>query len=235
MHVHVPSGFFRKQLQASSRMNIVWIRISHSPARNQFVIMEVYNGGYFETTASIDLTFVFSLLYAYAYDWGWDMLEIRRATITDLPAITEIYNDAILKTVATFDTETKTVEDRKAWLEHHGAKYPVLVAVEDGIIKGWASLTPWSDRCAYSGTVENSVYVKADCRGNGIGKKLLEVLLDEGQKAGFHTVIARIAETNDISIHLHELFGFKVIGVMEEVGVKFDKLLDVYMMQKIYR
>ena len=74
------------------------------------------------------------------------MLEIRRATVADLPAITEIYNDAILKTVATFDTETKTIEDQKAWLEHHGEKYPVLVAVEDSVIKGWASLSPWSDR-----------------------------------------------------------------------------------------
>ena len=77
---------------------------------------------------------------------GLYMLEIRRATGADLPAITEIYNDAIQKTVATFDTETKTVEDRRAWLEHHGTKYPVLVAVEDGVIKGWASLSPWSDR-----------------------------------------------------------------------------------------
>ena len=163
------------------------------------------------------------------------MLEIRRATVDDLPAITEIYNDAILKTVATFDTETKTIEDRRAWFEHHGAKYPIIIAVENGVIKGWASLTAWSDRCAYSGTVENSVYVKEEYRCHGIGKKLLGVLMEEGRKAGFHTVIARIAETNDVSIRLHEKAGFKTIGVMEEVGVKFGKLLDVYMMQKIYR
>jgi phosphinothricin acetyltransferase len=163
------------------------------------------------------------------------MLEIRQATTGDLPAITEIYNDAILKTVATFDTETKTIDDRRAWLEHHGVKYPVLVAVENGVVKGWASLTPWSDRCAYSGTVENSVYVREECRGYGIGKKLLDVLMEEGRKAGFHTVIARIAETNDVSIRLHEKAGFKIIGVMEEVGVKFGKLLDVNIMQKIYR
>jgi phosphinothricin acetyltransferase len=163
------------------------------------------------------------------------MLEIRRATADDLPEITEIYNDAILKTVATFDTETKTIEDRRAWLEHHGSKYPVLVAVEDGVVKGWASLTPWSERLAYAGTVENSVYVKEEFRCHGIGKALLDVLMEEGKKAGFHTVIARIAETNDVSIRLHEKAEFKTIGVMEEVGVKFGKLLDVYMMQKIYR
>lgn len=163
------------------------------------------------------------------------MLEIRRATVDDLPAITEIYNDAILKTVAIFDTETKTLEDRRAWFKLHGAKYPVLVAIEDGVIQGWASLTAWSDRCAYAGTVENSVYVKEEYRCHGVGKKLLDVLMEKGQKAGFHTVIARIAETNDVSIRLHEKAGFKIIGVMEEVGVKFGKLLDVYMMQKMYR
>jgi L-amino acid N-acyltransferase len=163
------------------------------------------------------------------------MIGIRRATAGDLPAITEIYNDAILKTVATFDTETKTIEDRRAWLEHHGMKYPVIVAVEGGVVKGWASLTPWSDRLAYAGTVEDSVYVKEECRCHGIGKTLLDALMEEGQKAGFHTVIARIAETNDVSIRLHEKAGFKIIGVMVEVGVKFGNLLDVNIMQKIYR
>jgi L-amino acid N-acyltransferase len=163
------------------------------------------------------------------------MLEIRRAVAADLPAITAIYNDAILKTVATFDTETKTLEDRKAWFEDHGVKYPVLAVLEDGITIGWGSLSPWSDRCAYAGTVEDSVYIREDRRGLGIGKKLIHTLLQEGHRSGFHTVIARIAETNDVSVHLHELYGFKTIGVMEEVGVKFGKLLDVYMMQKVYR
>jgi L-amino acid N-acyltransferase YncA len=163
------------------------------------------------------------------------MLEIRRAVPEDIPGITEIYNDAILKTVATFDTETKTIEDRRVWLEHHGTRYPVLVASENGFIVGWASLSPWSDRCAYDGTTEDSVYVGESARGRGIGKKLLETLLEAGQKAGFHTVIARIAETNDVSLRLHEKAGFRHIGVMEEVGVKFGLLLDVYLMQKIYR
>lgn len=162
------------------------------------------------------------------------MIEIRRATVDDVPAIREIYNDAVLKTVATFDTETKTLEDRRAWFEHHGTKYPVLVVVEDGVVIGWASITPWSDRIAYAGTVEDSVYIAESRRGRGIGKKLLKEIIDAGQKAGFHTVIARIANENQISVHIHEQVGFKSIGIMKECGRKFGRLLDVNMMQKIY-
>jgi phosphinothricin acetyltransferase len=163
------------------------------------------------------------------------MFEIRYASLFDIPAITEIYNDAVLNTVASFDTEVKTIDDRTAWFENHDKKYPVLVAISDNILIGWASLSPWSDRLAYSRTVEDSVYVRKSIQGRGIGKKLLERLLEEGSKAGFHTVIARIVEKNGVSIHLHDLYGFKTIGVMKEVGTKFGRLLDVYIMQKIYK
>lgn len=162
------------------------------------------------------------------------MVNIRSASVTDIPAITDIYNEAVLKTTASFDTEAKTVEDRKTWFKSHHPRYPVLVAVEDGIIVGWASLSPWSTRLAYVGTVEDSVYVRESSQGNGIGKQLLEEILEQGLKAGFHTVIARIADSNIVSIHLHEVFNFKKIGIMKEVGFKFGKRLDVYLMQKIF-
>ena len=162
------------------------------------------------------------------------MLTIRKATLPDLGAITEIYNEAILKTVATFDTQTKTPEEQKSWFVEHGSKYPMLVAEQDGLIIGWASLSMWSDRCAYSDTAEISFYIKEGHQGKGIGKKLLEAIIQEGQKAGLHTVIARITEGNEASIHLCESVGFEHIGIMKEVGQKFGKLLDVYLMQKIY-
>jgi len=162
------------------------------------------------------------------------MLTIRQATLNDLDAITEIYNDAILKTVATFDTEPKTLEEQKSWFASHGPKYPILVAEQDGTIVGWASLSMWSDRCAYSDTAEISLYVEETHRGKGIGKKLLEAILQEGKKAGLHTVIARITAGNDISIRLAQSAGFEHIGVMKEVGRKFGKLLDVHLLQKIY-
>ena len=73
-------------------------------------------------------------------------MNIRRATLKDLPGITEIYNDAILKTTATFDTEPKTIEEQRVWFEHHDECFPVIVAVENGVVLGWASLSRWSDR-----------------------------------------------------------------------------------------
>jgi phosphinothricin acetyltransferase len=162
-------------------------------------------------------------------------LIIRRALIKDLKAITDIYNEAILTTDATFDTEPKTVAEQKAWFGDHGKKNPILVAVIDGTICGWASLSKWSTRCAYADTAEISVYVKQEHHGHGIGKHLMKDILNEGEKAGLHTVISRITDGNSVSIHLHEELGFQHIGVMKEVGKKFDRTLDVCMMQKIYR
>lgn len=162
------------------------------------------------------------------------MITIRRAVIKDLAAVTEIYNEAILKTVATFDTNPKTVEDQKPWSKSHDSKHPILVAEQDGIVVGWASLTKWSDRCAYSDTAELSIYVKEKHRGKGIGAKLMKEIINEGKKTGLHTVIARIAGPNEASIRLHESAGFKHIGTMREVGRKFGELLDVQLMQKIY-
>lgn len=161
------------------------------------------------------------------------MLTIRPAVLTDLDGITEIYNNAILETVATFDTEPKTRREQEAWFAEHGAREPVLVAEEDDIIVGWASLSQWSDRCAYKDTAESSLYVRKECRGRGIGKKLGQAIVDAGKLSGLHTVIARIAEGNEISVHVFESAGFEHVGVMKEVGLKFGRRLDVYMLQKI--
>ena len=162
------------------------------------------------------------------------MLTIRQATREDLDAITEIYNEAILKTVATFDTEPKTLEEQENWFATHAPKYPILVAEQDGYIVGWASMSMWSDRCAYTDTAESSLYVKEEHQGKGIGRKLAEAIIQEGQKAGLHTVIARITEGNEVSIRLAESAGFEHVGIMKEVGRKFGKLLDVHLMQKVY-
>jgi phosphinothricin acetyltransferase len=160
--------------------------------------------------------------------------DIRKAVLTDVPAITEIYNEAILTTSATFDTEPKTVIDRKKWFKAHGPRNPVIVAEIDGNVIGWASLSEWSTRCAYADTVELSLYIKETFRNRGIGKLLMQAVLGEGKKAGLHTVISRITGGNDVSINLHHQFDFKDIGVMKEVGNKFGTLLDVYMLQKMY-
>jgi L-amino acid N-acyltransferase len=161
-------------------------------------------------------------------------VEIRKAVYTDVPAITGIYNEAILTTTATFDKEPKTTASQRKWFKAHGPKNPIVVAVEGGKVVGWASLSAYSDRCAYAGTAEISVYVKESFRNQGVGKKLMQAVLDAGKKAGLHTVISRIAGGNNVSIDLHHQFGFTDIGVMKEVGSKFGQLLDVYLLQKMY-
>jgi L-amino acid N-acyltransferase YncA len=162
------------------------------------------------------------------------MINIRQATPADLEQITEIYNDAIEKTTATFDTQPKTLEEQQAWYSAHDARHPILIAEEDGLVLAWASLSQWSDRCAYSDTAEISLYVRAEQRRKGIGKALMRAIIREGKTVGLHTVIARIAGSNKISVDLCRSLGFKYIGTMEEVGKKFGNLLDVHLMQLIY-
>ena len=161
------------------------------------------------------------------------MVMIRRATIQDLRAITEIYNEAVLHTTATFDTVTKTVEEQRGWYDKHSDKYPVLVAEEDKNVIGWASMSQYSDRCAYAATAEASIYIKEGRQGKGLGKMLAEANIKSGKAAGLHTVILRIAEGNQASLKLAESLGFQHVGVMKEVGEKVGKLLDVYIMQLI--
>jgi L-amino acid N-acyltransferase len=162
-------------------------------------------------------------------------VKIRKAVSTDLPEITEIYNEAILTTNATFDSEPKTVAQQEIWFSGHNRKHPVLVAENHTGVIGWASLSEWSTRCAYADTAEISIYIKEAFRGQGIGKQLMREVMKAGKKCGLHTVLSRITDDNQASIHLHELAGFENIGVMKEVGFKFNRLLDVRLMQYIYR
>jgi L-amino acid N-acyltransferase YncA len=163
------------------------------------------------------------------------MLKIRTATKKDLSAITEIYNDAVLNTTATFDTESKTIPQQGIWFNKHTGKFTIIVAVENDIVVGWASLSPWSDRCAYATTADIAVYIKKDFRGKGIGKKLIEELLKKGTENGLHTAIAKICEENVASLNLFKKLGFKHIGTMKEVGYKFERKLDVHLMQIIFK
>ncbi|MES2690457.1 MAG: N-acetyltransferase family protein [Bacteroidota bacterium] len=156
---------------------------------------------------------------------------IQKATVHHLPSITAIYNHAIEHSVATFDTELKTIDDRKTWLDEHGDNYPVLVALINDEVAGWASLSKWSPRAAYNGTVEISIYFAAQSQGKGYGNGLMKALLEAGKKAGLHTIIARISEGNEVSIYLHKKYGFVPTGTLKEVGYKFNRYVDVHMMQ----
>lgn len=163
------------------------------------------------------------------------MAKIRRAVMDDLPSITEIYNEAVSTTTATFDTQPKTVAERTDWFQAHGERHPLLVAEKNGAVVGWASLSAWSPRRAYDDTAEISLYVLASQRGQGIGGQLMAEILKAGQQAGLHTILARVTEGNAASVRLHRAAGFELVGIMQEVGFKFDRRLDVHLMQLLYK
>ena len=162
-----------------------------------------------------------------------ELYTILPATEQHLQGITSIYNEAILHTVATFDTEPKTSEDRRIWLRQHNSKYPVHVALLNEEVVGWASLSRWSERSAYDNTAEISVYIAPAHQRKGLGKQLMISVVEQGAANGLHTILSRITEGNHISIQLHEQLGFTTVGVLKEVGSKFGRLLDVTMMQKM--
>jgi phosphinothricin acetyltransferase len=160
-----------------------------------------------------------------------DSVLIRLARETDVEAITGIYNEAVLTTTATFDTEPKSHADRLEWFRSHDDRHPVLVAECAGAVVGWSTLTQWSDRRAYDQTAETSFYVKSEFRGRGIGRKLKEATIAEARRLGYHTLLARVAEGSEASLHLNRSVGFELIGTMKEVGRKFGRLLDVHILQ----
>lgn len=159
---------------------------------------------------------------------------IRRAEVKDLKRITEIYNQAVLKTVATFDIEPKTVASRLEWFNNHDDRYPILVAVLHDEVIAWVSLSFWSEKYAYNKTSELSIYVDEKNRGNGIGDKLMNAIIEHAAKVDCHTIISRIAGGNNTSIYLHQKYGFELIGIMKEAGYKFNRYIDVHMYQLLF-
>jgi len=160
-------------------------------------------------------------------------IEIRPAGLPDVDAIAEIYNEAILTTTATFDVEPKTRAERLDWFRSHDERHPILVALVGGRVVGWASLSPYSDRSAYDDTAETSFYVKSVIRGQGVGRKLKSATIAEARRLRFHTLLARVAEGSEESLHLNSSFGFVHAGTLKEVGRKFGRLLDVHLLQLI--
>ena len=150
----------------------------------------------------------------------------------DAEAIRSIYNHEVLGSTATFDLVARTPEDQVAWMDEHSGAHPVLVAEDgEGLVCGFASLSPYRPRPAYRTTVEDSVYIHPDHQGRGVGKGLLGELVDLAAAHGFHAIIARIVGGHEASIALHRACGFEQIGVEKEVGRKFGRWLDVTVMQ----
>ncbi len=158
----------------------------------------------------------------------------RAVQIGDAEAIRTIYNREVLASTVTFDMVERTPEEQLSWITDHSGSYPAIVAVDDhDVVMGFASLTPYRPRPAYATTVENSVYVRHDQRGHGIGSLLMHNLVTIASEHGFHSIIARIVGNHTSSIALHTNLGFSEIGREIEVGRKFGTWLDVVLMQKM--
>jgi L-amino acid N-acyltransferase YncA len=151
----------------------------------------------------------------------------------DVPAILEIYNEAVLNTTASYDYEPRTLEHRIAWFEDHRKhNFAVFVAVDGlGRVAGWSALNRFHDRMGYRFTTENSIYVAAGMRGRGIGKLLLAPLIEAAKARSLHAILAVIDASNEASLRLHAGFGFKPVAQLKEVGFKFGRWLDVIYME----
>lgn len=158
-------------------------------------------------------------------------LIVRPATSADAPAINAIYNAYVHTSTATFDTAEKTLQDRLAWLAEHDAQHPVLVVVSDDTVVAWGSLSRWANRRAWQHTVEVSTYVDTAACGNGIGPVLLAALVDAGREIGHHALIAQISADNEPSLKMAARAGFERVGTLREVGRKFDRWIDLAMLE----
>ncbi|MEX2627161.1 MAG: N-acetyltransferase family protein [Ilumatobacteraceae bacterium] len=160
---------------------------------------------------------------------------VRAATLDDAVAIAEIYNREVTSSTATFDLVARTLDEQRAWLEARTGAFTALVAVEPGTdrVLGFAALSPYKERAAYRTTVEDSVYVDRDHGRRGIGRLLLQRMITVARDSGFHTVMARIEASGTASLALHESCGFELVGVEREVGRKFNRWLDVAVLQRL--
>jgi phosphinothricin acetyltransferase len=161
-------------------------------------------------------------------------VQLRLARADDAGEIREIYNIEVLTSTVTFDLVPRSLDEQRAWLTARSGAHTVVVAVDDDQrIAGFASLSPYRDRPAYSTTVEDSVYVHPDHRGTGVGRLLLDELVRLATGHGFHSIMARIVGGHEASISLHRAAGFELVGVEREVGRKFNTWLDVVVMQRL--
>ena len=160
--------------------------------------------------------------------------KLRAATLEDFAAITAIYGDHVRTGTATFEIEPPDLPEMlRRWREVTGRGLHYLVATLGDEVAGYAYADAYRPRPAYRYTVEDSIYIRRDCVGNGIGRSLLDALIADCESAGARQMIAVIGDSaNTASIRVHAATGFAPIGVLPDVGWKFGRWLDVVLMQR---
>ena len=164
---------------------------------------------------------------------------IRNARTTDMRAVTDLSNATILTTTAAWTDALETYEERVAWFEEQRrSANPVLVAetAANGEVVGFATYGEFRDSTKWPGyrfTVEHSIHVREDHWGRGIGRALLEAVIAQAVANDKHVMVAAVDSTNDASIRFHERLGFVEVARMPQIGRKFDRWLDLVLMQRI--
>lgn len=159
---------------------------------------------------------------------GARVVQIRDAVAADLEMVAEIYSHESLYAYSTFETVERPAQ---TWLHKLETGDPFVVAVDGGVVLGFAYASPFRDRPAYHLTRETSVYLHRAARREGLGSRLYAELLTRLRANGFHTALALIALPNPGSVRLHEQHGYELVGTMREVGDKQDRLIDVAIFQ----
>ena len=158
---------------------------------------------------------------------------VRPSTSADIPAVTAIYAKFVTTSTATFEIvapdELEMSRRRRAVLDRD---LPYLVAELEGYVVGFCYAAQFRPRDGYRYTVEDSIYVRADCIGHGVGKMLLAELISECQAKGCHSMVACICGLNVLSVALHESLGFQQVGLLPEAGHKFGEWLRLLIMQR---
>jgi L-amino acid N-acyltransferase YncA len=158
-----------------------------------------------------------------------DDLRIDPLQPRDWPAVVAIYAQGIATGNATFETAPPTWE---RWDQGHLPGHRLVARAGDGQVVAWAALAPVSDRCAYAGVAENSIYVAEVARGRGVGRRLLTALLEGAEQAGIWTVQTGIFPENTASLALHQRCGFRVVGVRERLGQLHGRWRDVVFVER---
>ena len=159
---------------------------------------------------------------------------IRDADPADVPAITAIYAHHVLVGTGTFEEQPPPEADMAARIARvQAAGWAWLVAEVEGTVIGYAYFNQFRDRSAYRFCAENSIYVRDDVRGQGVGKALVEVLLARATDCGFRQMLAVIGDSENVgSIGLHVSLGFRQAGILKAAGLKFGRWVDVVFMQR---
>ena len=160
-------------------------------------------------------------------------LALRDATGDDAAAICVIYNQGIQDRLATLETEERTPEERRAWLAARGPRHPVLAALADGAVVGWASLNVFNPRRAYDHVADLSVYVERGWRGRGVGRRLLEALVARARALGYHKLVLSAFPFNEAGMQAYRRAGFREVGVYREQGLLDGQWVDTIVMEKI--